>query len=77
MAMTFYEWKVKMRAELDKIHRTEPFSKMVTCSKTTKWLIAEMVTRDISFKIINHGGGVKTITTDVDVCPKCNGTGRC
>lgn len=76
MSITFYEWKEDVRAKLDKANQVT-FNQMVTCSKTTKWLVSEMVNRKISFKIINHGGGVKTITTDVDVCPKCGGTGRC
>ena len=75
--MTFYDWKQKIRPRLNAISCSNGFSLIVQTPQCTKWLVTEMVTREIPFKIINHGGGVKTITTDVDVCPKCAGTGRC
>lgn len=42
-----------------------------------KELILNLADRNVPFKIVNLGGGVKRITTDVSVCPKCNGTGKC
>lgn len=43
----------------------------------SQWLILNLAKNNISFKVINLGAGVKRITTQTDVCPKCNGTGRC
>lgn len=42
-----------------------------------KWVIRTLAEMNIPFKVIQLGGGVKRITTDTEVCPKCNGTGRC
>lgn len=42
-----------------------------------KYIIGLLAKKDIPFRLINLGAGVKRITTDVDICPKCNGTGRC
>jgi len=41
------------------------------------WLIEKLARADRPFKVINLGGGVKRITTKVDLCKKCNGTGKC
>lgn len=41
-----------------------------------KWLVYQLVNKKIAFKSINHGSGVWTITTDVDIYPKCGGAGR-
>jgi intergrase/recombinase len=42
-----------------------------------KWLIGSMANLGIPFQVINLGAGVKKVTTDVNVCPKCHGTGKC
>ena len=42
-----------------------------------KWMVCWLSNNGKAFKVIDLGAGVKRITTDVDVCPKCNGTGRC
>ena len=33
--------------------------------------------RNIPYKVLNLGGGVKKITNDMTVCPKCGGCGKC
>ena len=40
-------------------------------------LIALLARFSRSFKVINLGAGVKRITTEVNTCSKCNGTGEC
>ncbi len=42
-----------------------------------KWLVRHLANKNISFRVINMGAGVKKITTDVSTCPKCGGTGKC
>lgn len=46
-------------------------------TQATQWLVWELARRKISFKVIQLGAGVKRVTTDTTVCPKCNGTGKC
>ena len=40
-------------------------------------IIVRLAKESIPFRLINLGAGVKRITTDTQVCPKCGGTGRC
>ena len=47
------------------------------CSQGVQWLILRLANEGIPYRLIMLGSGVKRITTDVEVCPKCNGTGRC
>jgi len=46
-------------------------------NQATRWLVVVLTNANIPFKIINVGAGVKRITTRVNICPKCNGTGTC
>ena len=46
-------------------------------SKYLSSLVLRLVGLNIAFKIINNGASVKTITNQVDVCPKCGGKGVC
>jgi hypothetical protein len=43
----------------------------------SSWLIGSLANHNIPFKVINLGAGVKQITTETDICPKCHGTGKC
>lgn len=43
----------------------------------TQWLIMRLAKENIGFRLIQLGAGVKKVTTETEVCPKCNGTGRC
>ena len=52
-------------------------NEIIQTNYVSKWLIAYLASKNISFKVINLGAGVKRITTDTNICPKCNGTGRC
>lgn len=46
-------------------------------SAATKKLCLSLAERGISYKAINLGGGVTRITNNVNICPKCKGTGKC
>ena len=47
------------------------------CNTAIQWLICRLADKNISFKIIQLGAGVKRVTTNTTICPKCNGTGKC
>ena len=68
------EWKLNRLRELD-----NGTFKSITISynPASKWLIEQLASRNVAFKVINLGCGVKKITTDTNVCSKCGGTGRC
>jgi len=40
-----------------------------------KWLISYLIEENIPHRVINCGGGVTKVTTNVDVCPHCKGKG--
>ena len=43
----------------------------------TQWLILKLVNKNIPFRLIQLGAGLKMVTTKTDVCLKCHGTGKC
>jgi hypothetical protein len=47
------------------------------CNTAIQWLICQLADQNIAFKVIQLGAGVKRVTTKANVCPKCNGTGKC
>lgn len=55
----------------------EKIDETISYNPAAQWLICLLAQKNIAFKVIQLGGGVKRITTDVHTCPKCNGTGRC
>ena len=62
---------------LELLDAGQPIDRTISFNKATQWLIMTLSQRGVAFKLINLGAGVKRITTETDVCPKCNGTGRC
>jgi hypothetical protein len=52
------------------------FERTISHNIASQWLIIALSERNIPFKIFNLGAGVKKITTQTDICPKCNGTGK-
>lgn len=46
-------------------------------NQAVQWLIIALDKFGIPFRVISLGAGVKKVTTDVQVCPKCHGTGKC
>lgn len=54
-----------------------PIDQTTQYNKIAQTLVLILTQYKRSFKIIQLGAGIKRITTDVEVCSKCNGTGRC
>lgn len=82
MAMRLNEsWKRQQIELVDNWKKAEGNKPVITLdtefSLAAKWMILFLTECNIPFKVIQLGAGVKRITTDVDVCPKCHGTGRC
>jgi hypothetical protein len=72
-------WKAEREAEIQTYLR-DGFQKIdvtSSCNMAIQWLICQLVAHNIPFKVIQLGAGVKRVTTDTTVCPKCNGTGKC
>lgn len=56
----------------------KPVYKHTTADTTTKrFILNALLKRGIAYKVIPHGAGLVTITTETDLCPKCGGRGRC
>lgn len=67
-------WLAEMQRQIDagdRIDQVLPFP------PSARSLIAALAAKGRAFKVVNLGAGVKRVTTDVGVCPKCNGTGEC
>lgn len=74
------KWSARMMEMVMKVRDNVPgvsIDEILTHNVAVKHLVALMAHANVSFKIINLGAGVKRVTTYTDVCPKCNGTGRC
>lgn len=41
-----------------------------------KFIVLQLVKRNIQYAVYNLGAGVCRISTDTTICTKCNGTGR-
>lgn len=66
------KWCWKMQDQIkDKTFK----SKIVRHDINAKWLIGHLADRDIPFKIINLGAGVKRIIIAEHICPTCGGKG--
>ena len=69
------QWKAKM---LEQIAQSEkPLDVTLNYNQAAQWLIKTLADKGIAFRVIQLGAGAKRITTQTDICPKCNGTGRC
>lgn len=71
---------------LDKDWKTERLADMESGREVThttaykiasQFLILALTARNIPFRVINLGSGIKTITTRIDDCGGCYGTGKC
>ena len=67
------DWKMAMQDRITSGGFTE-YTSAITVAMT--WLALRLAERGIPFKVLNLGAGVKKITTKVDICPKCRGTGK-
>ena len=50
---------------------------ILTHPKAIAGLCLKLAELNISYAVVNMGGGVKKVTNDVKVCTKCGGTGKC
>jgi hypothetical protein len=80
------KWAERMRqnveAYVDPLKRgvgfyPEKIDETISYNPAVQWLICLLAQKNIPFKVVQLGAGVKRVTTDVHTCPKCNGTGRC
>jgi hypothetical protein len=74
MKIISQKWAAEMREAMAERRRIDVTTQHAVC---IKWLVESLSNHRIPFRLINVGAGVKRVTTDVDVCPKCNGTGKC
>lgn len=51
--------------------RRVSIDEIVSFAPSAKWLVTELVKRNIPFAVLNLPCGVKRITTDTDTCPCC------
>lgn len=70
------------RADLREAIRTSQrdgtvFTKVTGCNVMAKIVVLYLTDSCIPFKVVAMGAGVKKITTDVTICPKCRGLGKC
>ena len=65
-------WRNKV---LDEIYR-EDFVVRTEYVAAAQWVVLRLLERKLPYRIINLGAGIKEITTKVDTCPKCHGTGK-
>jgi hypothetical protein len=61
-------WKEE---RLKQIENREDIDITISFNPAAKWLITTLSHRNIAYKVINMGAGVKRITTITDVCPCC------
>ena len=55
----------------------KPIDVTTSMNAVAQFMIQRLALAGIGFRLIQLGAGVKRITTDTHICPKCNGTGRC
>lgn len=68
------DWVKNMREEIENTGKVDHITGF---NPASKWLICILSEKEIPFKVIHLGSGVKRITTKTETCPKCNGTGKC
>jgi len=72
-------WK-KKQLENIKVFQTslnpEPMIIKSSFLPAIRWLILEWEEAGIPYKLISMGAGLKMLTTETDICPKCKGSGR-
>ena len=77
---TFYgpATREKLREDIRIAHATGGiFVKVTSCNVLAKIVVLYLTDAGIPFKVLQMGAGVKKITTDVAICPKCKGLGKC
>lgn len=54
-----------------------PLEWVLDSNLASSYIVKHLTLNNVPFKVLNMGAGVKKITTAVDTCPKCHGTGKC
>jgi len=67
-----------MRNEFRDAHNMgQVLEKVTSCNTWAKIMVMSLTGMGIPFKVVPMGAGVKKVTTDVQICPKCKGLGKC
>lgn len=70
--------RAKLRDTIDDTVRAgDVFEQVTSCNVWAKIVVLALTGRGVPFKVLQMGAGVKKITTQVDVCPRCKGLGKC
>lgn len=71
------QWKQKIENELDEVYKTNKhWEKIETEPLCKKFIVIQLIKRNIPYKTFNMGAGVTKITNDTTICPKCKGLGK-
>lgn len=70
-------WITEQRTKLTDPTRAKPYEYRTAEGIVLRALVCLLDDLGIPYKILDLGAGVKKVTTDVTLCPKCHGTGRC
>ncbi|RJR46036.1 MAG: hypothetical protein C4576_11445 [Desulfobacteraceae bacterium] len=68
------EWIGKIKNAIKEVADPEERPKIdetLSFNAAAQWLITFLSNRNIPFKVVQLGAGVKRITTDTDTCPFC------
>lgn len=55
----------------------KPFTYDTKYKNVAQVVVARLIKINVPYKVLNMGVGITRITTDVDICPKCKGLGKC
>jgi hypothetical protein len=75
------KWKEELLEEINEIKERDASTKTISRTSSFKpaiqWMVTTLLNKNIPYKVINCGAGVTIVTGDVNLCPKCHGTGKC
>lgn len=67
------DWK---KYATEQIRSPRPFELTTTISAAVQFAILKFDECKKPFRLLNLGAGVRKITSETDICPKCHGTGK-
>ena len=62
------DWCLRMQRMMD---QAQDIDEVTQLTYAAAWLIKELAKRNIVFRVIPLGAGVRRITTITDICPCC------
>ena len=68
-----HELRKRFETEMD----SGEFEIITRSNKLARWCVLYLAAKKAPFRAIHLGYGVKKVTSHVDTCPKCGGTGKC